>query len=143
MKIPAIYFTPCGTEELHLLSSERHLRWFMVIIYLLLCIKVSFEASLINLYHFTAYPMGLPVWDTVRLTIEGIDGLEGTSAGKIFIFAFICKHRSLCNLIFILFSTIFFFIFLSIWYGWIHYRCWGILTPDSFIKHTWFNSMKY
>jgi hypothetical protein len=28
-----------------------------------------------------AYPMGLPEWDTVRLTIEGIDGLEGTAAG--------------------------------------------------------------
>jgi hypothetical protein len=25
--------------------------------------------------------MGLPEWDTVRLTIEGIDGLEGTAAG--------------------------------------------------------------
>ena len=29
----------------------------------------------------TAYPMGLPDWDTVRLTIEGVDGLEGTAAG--------------------------------------------------------------
>ena len=80
----------------------------MVILYLHLCIKISFEASLINLYNFTAYPMGLPVWDTVRLTIEGIDGLEGTSAGKIFIFVFICKLRSLCNFIFILFSAILF-----------------------------------
>ena len=34
--------------------------------------------------------MGLPVWDTVRLTIEGIDGLEGTSAGKIF--DHICRY---------------------------------------------------
>lgn len=29
-----------------------------------------------------AYPMGLPEWDTVRLTIEGIEGLEGTAAGQ-------------------------------------------------------------
>lgn len=29
-----------------------------------------------------AYPMGLPEWDTVRLTIEGEDGLDGTSAGQ-------------------------------------------------------------
>lgn len=28
-----------------------------------------------------AYPMGLPEWDTVRLTIQGNEGLEGTSAG--------------------------------------------------------------
>ena len=28
------------------------------------------------------YPMGLPEWDTVRLTIEGIDGLEGSAAGQ-------------------------------------------------------------
>jgi hypothetical protein len=28
-----------------------------------------------------AYPMGLPEWDTVKLTIEGIEGLEGTQAG--------------------------------------------------------------
>jgi len=28
-----------------------------------------------------AYPMGLPEWDTVRLTIESADGLEGTQAG--------------------------------------------------------------
>jgi len=28
-----------------------------------------------------AYPMGLPEWDTVKLTIDGIDGLEGTQAG--------------------------------------------------------------
>ena len=28
-----------------------------------------------------AYPMGLPDWDTVRLTIESADGLEGTQAG--------------------------------------------------------------
>ena len=28
-----------------------------------------------------AYPMGLPEWDTIRITIEGVDGLEGTSAG--------------------------------------------------------------
>mmetsp|Transcript_49985 Transcript_49985/g.87282 ORF Transcript_49985/g.87282 Transcript_49985/m.87282 type:complete len:286 (-) Transcript_49985:137-994(-) len=28
-----------------------------------------------------AYPMGLPDWDTVRLTIEGNEGLEGTGAG--------------------------------------------------------------
>lgn len=27
--------------------------------------------------------MGLPVWDTVRLTIEGLDGLEGTAAGTL------------------------------------------------------------
>lgn len=26
--------------------------------------------------------MGLPEWDTVRLTIEGLDGLEGTAAGQ-------------------------------------------------------------
>jgi len=29
-----------------------------------------------------AYPMGLPEWDTVRLTIEGVEGLDGTSAGQ-------------------------------------------------------------
>eukprot|EP01038_Epipyxis_sp_PR26KG_P005406 gene5406-7493_t len=29
-----------------------------------------------------AYPMGLPEWDTVRLTIEGNEGLEGTAAGQ-------------------------------------------------------------
>jgi len=29
-----------------------------------------------------AYPMGLPAWDTVRLTIEGDVGLEGTAAGQ-------------------------------------------------------------
>mmetsp|Transcript_19005 Transcript_19005/g.19744 ORF Transcript_19005/g.19744 Transcript_19005/m.19744 type:complete len:288 (-) Transcript_19005:111-974(-) len=29
-----------------------------------------------------AYPMGLPEWDTVRLTIEGNHGLEGTAAGQ-------------------------------------------------------------
>jgi cilia- and flagella-associated protein 298 len=29
-----------------------------------------------------AYPMGLPEWDTVRLTIEGIGGLDGTAAGE-------------------------------------------------------------
>lgn len=28
------------------------------------------------------YPMGLPEWDTVRLTIDGIEGLEGTAAGQ-------------------------------------------------------------
>jgi hypothetical protein len=29
-----------------------------------------------------SYPMGLPAWDTVRLTIENDDGLEGTQAGN-------------------------------------------------------------
>lgn len=29
-----------------------------------------------------AYPMGLPEWDTVRLTIEGNEGLDGTAAGN-------------------------------------------------------------
>jgi cilia- and flagella-associated protein 298 len=29
-----------------------------------------------------AYPMGLPTWDVVRLTIEGIEGLAGTSAAN-------------------------------------------------------------
>jgi hypothetical protein len=29
-----------------------------------------------------AYPMGLPEWDTVRLTIESCDGLDGTQAGN-------------------------------------------------------------
>eukprot|EP01040_Poterioochromonas_malhamensis_P005469 gene5469-5872_t len=29
-----------------------------------------------------AYPMGLPEWDTVRLTIEGTEGIEGTAAGQ-------------------------------------------------------------
>lgn len=29
-----------------------------------------------------AYPMGLPAWDTVKLTIESADGLEGTAAGQ-------------------------------------------------------------
>lgn len=28
-----------------------------------------------------AFPMGLPAYDVVRLTIEGIDGLDGTAAG--------------------------------------------------------------
>merc|ERR1712216_1079661 len=28
-----------------------------------------------------AYPMGLPEWDVVRQTIEGIQGLDGTAAG--------------------------------------------------------------
>ena len=28
-----------------------------------------------------AYPMGLPEWDTIRITIEGVEGLDGTSAG--------------------------------------------------------------
>ena len=28
-----------------------------------------------------AYPMGLPEWDTVKLTIEGEEGLDGTAAG--------------------------------------------------------------
>jgi hypothetical protein len=31
---------------------------------------------------FSAYPMGLPDWDTVRLTIEGNEGLDGTAAGQ-------------------------------------------------------------
>ena len=30
-----------------------------------------------------AYPMGLPDWDTVRITIEGNEGLDGTGAGNI------------------------------------------------------------
>ena len=30
----------------------------------------------------SGYPMGLPEFDTVRLTIEGIEGLEGTAAGQ-------------------------------------------------------------
>lgn len=30
----------------------------------------------------TAFPMGLPEWDTIRLTLEGEDGLEGTQAGS-------------------------------------------------------------
>jgi len=29
-----------------------------------------------------AYPMGLPEWDTVQLTINGIGGLDGTAAGQ-------------------------------------------------------------
>jgi len=29
-----------------------------------------------------AYPMGLPEWDTVKLTIDDISGLEGTAAGE-------------------------------------------------------------
>lgn len=29
-----------------------------------------------------AYPMGLPAWDTVSLTLNGEDGLEGTQAGS-------------------------------------------------------------
>jgi len=29
-----------------------------------------------------AFPMGLPEWDTVRLTIEGNEGLDGTAAGQ-------------------------------------------------------------
>mmetsp|Transcript_11881 Transcript_11881/g.17964 ORF Transcript_11881/g.17964 Transcript_11881/m.17964 type:complete len:161 (+) Transcript_11881:476-958(+) len=30
----------------------------------------------------TAYPMGLPEWDTVHLTIQGVEGLDGTAAGQ-------------------------------------------------------------
>jgi len=29
-----------------------------------------------------AYPMGLPDWDTIKLTIDGCDGLEGTQAAE-------------------------------------------------------------
>lgn len=29
-----------------------------------------------------AYPMGLPEWDTVRLTVEGNEGLDGTAVGN-------------------------------------------------------------
>merc|ERR1711991_751096 len=29
-----------------------------------------------------AYPMGLPDWDIVKMTIDGIEGLDGTSAGN-------------------------------------------------------------
>jgi hypothetical protein len=29
-----------------------------------------------------AFPMGLPEWETVRLTIEGEEGLAGTAAGQ-------------------------------------------------------------
>ena len=29
-----------------------------------------------------SYPMGLPEWDTIKLTIEGVDGLEGTQAAE-------------------------------------------------------------
>ena len=29
----------------------------------------------------TAYPMGLPEWDTIRLTLQGNEGIEGTAAG--------------------------------------------------------------
>ena len=29
-----------------------------------------------------AYPMGLPAWDIVKLTIDGSTGLEGTSAAQ-------------------------------------------------------------
>lgn len=36
----------------------------------------------ILLIHVVAYPMGLPEWDTVRLTIEGNEGLDGTAAGQ-------------------------------------------------------------
>ena len=28
-----------------------------------------------------AYPMGLPEWDTVRITLETVEGLDGTAAG--------------------------------------------------------------
>ena len=41
-----------------------------------------FIFTFILLLFCSAYPMGLPDWDTVRLTIEGVDGLEGTGAGK-------------------------------------------------------------
>jgi hypothetical protein len=34
------------------------------------------------MFKYAAYPMGLPVWDTIRLTIEGTQGLEGTAAGQ-------------------------------------------------------------
>lgn len=29
-----------------------------------------------------AFPMGLPSWDTVKLTIDGTEGLQGTAAGQ-------------------------------------------------------------
>ncbi len=35
-----------------------------------------------DLIFFSAYPMGLPEWDTVRLTIESNEGLDGTAAGQ-------------------------------------------------------------
>ena len=38
--------------------------------------------SIISLVYPAAYPMGLPEWDTIRLTIEGNSGLEGTAAGQ-------------------------------------------------------------
>lgn len=34
------------------------------------------------LFNFLGYPMGLPEWDSVRLTIEGTEGLEGSAAGQ-------------------------------------------------------------
>ena len=67
--------------------------------------------------------MGLPVWDTVRLTIEGIDGLEGTSAGKIFdhicrYFEFIFMANTLrytiCDVLFFLSSIHIFIPFSSV-----------------------------
>jgi hypothetical protein len=29
-----------------------------------------------------SFPMGLPEWDTIKLTIEGVDGLDGTQAAE-------------------------------------------------------------
>lgn len=40
------------------------------------------QMSLIQGAVTMAFPMGLPEWDTIRLTLEGEDGLEGTQAGS-------------------------------------------------------------
>jgi len=31
----------------------------------------------------SAYPMGLPEWDTIRLSLGGTEGLEGTQVSKL------------------------------------------------------------
>lgn len=42
---------------------------------------VYIEADLNYFLIFSAYPMGLPEWDTIRLTLQGNEGIEGTAAG--------------------------------------------------------------
>ena len=94
-------------EEFCRIFTKHQSPCLMFIFYLHLYIEHSSEAFLFNPNHFTAYPMGLPVWDTVRLTIEGIDGLEGTSAGKIFIFVSIYKFITLFSPFFSMFPCLY------------------------------------
>ena len=43
---------------------------------------ISYKVLFFVFVVMLAYPMGLPVWDTIRLTIEGASGLDGTAAGQ-------------------------------------------------------------